>query len=187
MPRLTATLLMLSICILAASNAHAELGQQLNLGGQTLQLNGAGTRSKAFVQIYECGLYLKTPSRDSAAILDADELMAIRVRITSGFVGRSSLVASLEKGLVQSTGGKTSEIAKETELLKKTLSEEISKNDVYDFVHIPGKGLFIVKNGKVQGTIPGLAFKKALFGIWLSNSPVDQDLRQAMLSGPTRR
>ena len=29
--------------------------------------------------------------------------------------------------------------------------------------------------------LPGLDFKKALFGIWLSNDPVDEDLKDAML------
>lgn len=187
MRRLQYIFLALSIGFFAPLDVSAELGAELSVGGQKLQLNGAGTRSKTFVQIYESGLYLKQPSRDANAIVNGDELMAIRVRITSGFVSRSSLVASLQEGLVQSTGGKTQEIANETALFIRTLKDEVNKNDVYDFVHVPGKGLYIVKNGQVQGTIPGLAFKKALFGIWLSSAPVDKELRQAMLSGATKR
>jgi len=179
--------IMLFIGFAFTTTARAELGQQLTISGQTLQLNGSGTRSKTLIQIYESGLYLKAPNQNASEILEQDELMAIRIRITSGFVSRSSLVASLREGLVQSTGGQTDQIKSETEMFIQTLKEEVKKNDVYDFIHVPSKGLYIVKNGKVLGTIPGLAFKKALFGIWLSDSPIDHDLRQAMLSAPSVR
>ena len=177
----------LFLCLCVVSNAQAELGPQVKIGDHVLQLNGAGTRTKTFIQIYESGLYLLSPSKNAQSILEADELMAIRIRITSGFVSRASLVASLQEGLVQSTGGRADEIAKETELFTQTLKDEVKKNDVYDFVHVPSKGLYIVKNGTVLGIVPGMAFKKALFGIWLSNSPVDKELRQAMLQGKTAR
>ena len=180
-------LLILLSCLFCASNALAELSNQLNVGGQSLVLNGSGGRTKAFIQIYESGLYLMTPSRDSKTIIAADELMAIRIKITSGFVSRSSLVSSLKESLESSSGGNMAAIAKETNMFIDSLKEEVKKDDTYDFVHVPNKGLLILKNGSVKGTVPGLAFKKALFGVWLSDAPVDKDLRQAMLSGGLRR
>ncbi|MEM7474154.1 MAG: chalcone isomerase family protein, partial [Planctomycetota bacterium] len=139
-------------------------------------------RTKTFIQLYESGLYLTKQNRDAKAIIAADELMAIRVKITSGFVSRSALLKSLDEGLVKSTKGQVSKIKTEREQFVKTLREEVNKNDIYDFVHIPQKGLYILKNGKVQGSIAGLEFKKALFGIWLCDTPADQKLKQAMLS-----
>lgn len=187
MMRVQTLLFAIIISAMPASNASAELTQQLKIGGQTLHLNGSGTRTKAFVQIYESGLYLLSANRDAQAILAADELMAIRVQITSGFVSRDSLVASLEDGLHMSTGGMKDKIADETKMFVETLKDEVKKNDIYDFVHVPNKGLYILKNGKMQGMIPSLTFKKALFGIWLSDSPVDKSLRHAMLSGARQR
>ena len=113
--------------------------------------------------------------------------MAIRIRIKSSFVSRATLVSSLKEGLAQSTGGRADELSKEVELLIRSLRDEVKANDVYDFVYMPGTGLTVYKNGKIQDTIEGLAFKKAFFGIWLSDSPVDKDLRQAMLSGGSIR
>lgn len=187
MLKLRISLVALLIFVIASSNASAELTQQLTIGGQALQLNGSGKRTKTFVHIYESGLYLPTPSRDAKAILAADELMAIRIHIISGFVSRDSLVASLRDGLDKSTGGKTDEIANEAKMFVDSLKDQVKKNDIYDFVHVPKRGLYVLKNGTMQGVIPGLAFKKALFGIWLSESPVDEDLRQAMLSGTKLR
>ena len=40
---------------------------------------------------------------------------------------------------------------------------------------------FANKNGVKKGTIEGLDFKKALFGIWLGNKPADDDLKDGML------
>jgi hypothetical protein len=174
-------------CLVLVSQVRAELGPQLKIGDQVLRLNGAGTRTKTFVQIYESGLYLQNLTSDARAILDADELMAIRVRITSGFVSRASLVSSLQDGLAQATGGRADEFAAEIDQLQKILKEEVKRNDVYDFVYVPGQGLHILKNGKSQGAIEGLAFKRAFYGVWLSDAPVDKELRQAMLSGRSLR
>jgi len=180
-------LIMLLSYLFCASNASAELSSRLNVGDQSLLLNGSGGRTKAFIQIYESGLYLINPSRDSKTIVEADELMAIRVKITSGFVSRSSLVSSLKESLESSSGGNMAAIAKETAMFIDSLKDEVKKDDTYDFVHVPNKGLLILKNGSIKGTVPGMAFKKALFGVWLSDTPVDKDLRQAMLSGGARR
>lgn len=174
------------LCFAFVSTANAELGPQLKIGDQVLQLNGAGFRTKTFVQIYESGLYLPKPTTDAQSILAADEMMAIRVRITSGFVSRASLVSSLQEGLAKSANGRPDAFARETEQLQQLLKDDVKKNDVYDFVHVPSKGLCVLKNGNLQGVILGLEFKKALFGIWLSDSPVDKDLRQAMLSGKAK-
>lgn len=175
------------VIALSMGTVSAELPQQLKVEDQLLQLNGAGGRSKAFIQIYESGLYLRAPSKDARTIINADELMAIRVKITSSFVSRSSLISSLRASLDESKGGDRAAIAKSTELFIKTLSDDVNKNDVYDFLHVPNKGLYIMKNGSLKGTIPGIAFKQALFGIWLSDKPVDDNLRQAMLSGSAVR
>ena len=176
---LLAALMSLSVI----STVRAELGPQLTIGKQALQLNGAGVRTKTLVQIYESGLYLLKPTRDARLVMAADELMAIRVRITSGFVSRASLVSSLEEGLARSGRGNPDAFKKEIEQLQQILRDEVKKNDVYDFVYVPARGLNVLKNGKVQGVIPGLEFKQAFYGIWLSETPVDKGLRQAMLSG----
>lgn len=171
------------ICLSVVSTVHAELGSQLKIGKQELQLNGAGVRTKTLVQIYESGLYLLKPTKDARMVMAADELMAIRIRILSGFVSRASLVSSLREGLARAGKGNPDAFKKEIEQLELILREEVKKNDVYDFVYVPTKGLHVLKNGKVQGVIPGLEFKQAFYGIWLSETPVDSGLRQALLSG----
>lgn len=173
----------LSTLFIAASTLRAELPTRVNFGEQTLQLNGEGKRTKTFITVYESGLYLTQPSKNGAQVVSADEPMAIRIKITSGFVSRSSLIQSLYDSLKTSTGGRMDTIKAETQMLLKGLSDEVAKGDVYDFVHVPNSGLQVYKNSSLKTTIPGITFKKAMFGIWLSSAPVDQSLRQAMLAG----
>ncbi|GAB5402594.1 MAG: chalcone isomerase family protein [Aureliella sp.] len=187
MQRARVLILSLAAIAICGQALAADLPGELNISGHVLKLNGAGKRTKTFVTVYESGLYLRAPSRDARAVLAAEDLMAIRVKITSSFVSRSSLLASLEEGLKKATGGRADSIAKETKAFVDSLKGDVKKGDVYDFVYVPTKGIYVMKNEKVQGVVPGVAFKKALFGIWLSDSPVDKNLRQAMLSGSTVR
>ncbi len=57
--------------------------------------------------------------------------------------------------------------------------EKINKEDVYEFVYVPGAGTKISKNGKLKTTIQGIDFKKALFGIWLCAKPAQESLKDA--------
>lgn len=179
----------LIFCVVSgfALTQAAELGQQMKIGQTVLILNGAGSRSKTFIELYESGLYLERPSADAAAILAGNQPMAIRVQIRSSFVSKSALAASLNEGLEKSTGGDTTAIRQEIQKFHECLEEDVKKNDVFDFIYSPAKGLYVVKNGTVKGIVPGLPFKKALFGVWLSPNPVDASLKQAMLSAPSRR
>ena len=45
----------------------------------------------------------------------------------------------------------------------------------------PGKGVSVIRNGTVKVTVEGLDFKKALFGIWLSDDPIQDSLKEEML------
>jgi hypothetical protein len=165
----------------------ADWKPQLQVGETTLVLNGVGSRSKAFIGLYESGLYLQQPSKDAAAIVAADECMAVRVKITSRLVSRSSLVSSLQEGLEKSTKGNVEEIRAETAQFIELLGEELRIDDVIDFVYVPSKGLYVIKNGTAKGVVPNVKFKQALFGIWLSDNPADEALKRAMLQPSTLR
>ncbi len=142
------------------TNAYGDLNQELKVGQYVLKLNGQGTRSKAFIQVYESGLYLLTPTQSPKVILESDELMAIRIRITSGLISRDSLAESLQESLARSTGGNPDAIAKETQMLIEFLKDEVNKNDVFDFVYVPNQGLFVIKNGNRQASYLALRSRK---------------------------
>ena len=171
------------LSLFALNAAYAELPNAIEAGDEKLTLNGSGVRTKYLMQMYVAGLYLEQPSSDAAAIVAADAPMAIRLEITSGMVTEAKLVDSLNEGFHNATGGKPEPIRKEIDLFRKSLAGKIAKGDVLDLVYLPGHGVIVAKNGKKQGAIEGIEFKRALFGVWLSKDPADKDLERAMLLG----
>jgi hypothetical protein len=169
------------LSLFSSNVAYAELPKTLQAGDAKLTLNGSGARTKYLMEMYVAGLYLAKPSNEPAAIVVADAPMAIRLEITSGFVTEEKLAESLNEGFQNATNGKPEPIRKEIELFRKCLAGKIAKGDVLDLVYLPGQGVIVAKNGKQQGVVQGLAFKQALFGVWLCNNPADKDLKRAML------
>ncbi len=169
------------LLISPAGNLTADSPRTLKLGETRLQLNGTGFRKKTLMNMYEGALYLSQRSRDAAAIIAADQPMAIRIRIVSGFVSQSKMVAALNDGFQNSTGGQTDALQDEIDQFRSCFSDDISKNDVFVISYLPGSGIIVHKNGQQKAVIAGLEFKQAVFGIWLSDRPADANLKAAML------
>ncbi|MDX1929715.1 MAG: chalcone isomerase family protein [Pirellulaceae bacterium] len=184
---LSISAILIALSCICIGNAVAEDGLpgQMKVGEHRLVLNGAGVRTKAFLELYSAGLYLTQPSNNSATILAAEEPMVLRIKITSSFVSQSSLVDSLEDGFKNTTGGNTREIRKEIDQFRELFKGNITKGDVFDIIYIPNRGVLVNKNGKYVGdvgAVGGTKFKQALFGIWLSDKPADTALKQALLT-----
>ena len=180
--------LLLFVAVLSMNLATAQtkigsvtLPNSTNFGGEELVLNGGGIRKKAFFKLYSAGLYLTSKSNDANAIINADETMAIKMEITSKLVSSSRMKSAVNDGFEASMNGDTSSLSSEIEKFISFFNEEIVKKNVFDITYQKGKGAVIYKNGKELGVIPGMAFKKALFGIWLGSDPADDDLKEGML------
>ncbi|PPK51546.1 chalcone isomerase family protein [Marinobacter persicus] len=149
--------------------------------GKELKLMGAGTRSKWFMDLYVAGLYLTEESGKAKAILEADEPQRIALQITSGMITSERMTEAVLEGFETSTGGNTAPIQPDIDRFIGVFDEPIKEGDEFSLVYVPGKGVNVLKNGKYQDTIGDLAFKQALFGIWLAETPVDDDLKSELL------
>jgi Chalcone isomerase-like len=157
----------------------AKLGKDKKL----LDLNGAGVRNKYFMNVYVLGLYLTTKTSNASTIINADEPMAVRLRIISNLVTKEKMADAMRDGFNLSLGNQVSKHQKEIDACVNIFkSDEIKIGDTFDIYYTPGKGMSATKNGKVLNmNIPGLAFKKAVFGIWLGVEPVDDALKDGIL------
>lgn len=154
----------------------------MKAGDGTVSLNGGGVRKKLFFKLYVGGLYLSSKSSDANAIINADEAMAVKLQITSGMISSENMSEAITEGFENSTNGNTAPLKSKIDAFVNTFKKsEIVEGNVFDIVYVPGVGVESYKNGKLEGTIEGIDFKKALFGIWLGNKPADEDLKAAML------
>lgn len=162
-----------------------EIPRTIEFKGKTLSLNGVGQRSKFFTDLYVQALYLTRFSQDAKQILDSETEMAISLHITSGLISSKKLSKALAKGMEKSVGEegilKFSKELKELEYLLST--EETKAGDIFELTFNPlDESLWITKNTHYKGKIKGLEFKKAFYGIWLSDNPVDKGLKEDLLS-----
>lgn len=149
---------------------------------QTLKFNGGGIRKKVFFKVYTAGLYLPEKSKAAADIVNSDKPVAIQLTITSSVINSSNMSEAIQEGFKKSLKGNTVGLQAKIDAFIETFKKEnIKEGDVFELWYIPGQGVKSYKNGKYQNVVSGLDFKKALFGIWLSDTPVDDDLKTALL------
>ncbi|WP_097460276.1 chalcone isomerase family protein [Mangrovitalea sediminis] len=170
------------------SYAQARMVDDVNVpdtylaGNSQLILNGAGVRSKWFIDLYVGGLYLTKANQDAQAIIDADEPMAISMHIITSLISDSKMQSATMEGFENSTNNNIKPIKAEVDKFISLFKGDINKGDIFTIVYEPQKGIELYRNNKLLGTVGGgLAFKKAVFGIWLCDKPAQKDLKQEML------
>lgn len=161
--------------------AGVKVDAKMNLEGQSLVLNGAGTRVKMFMDMYVGALYLEKKSTNAAEVMNSKEGAAIKLNIVSGLITSEKMVSAINEGFENATGKKTAPLKAKIDKFKGFFKEEIKKGDVFIIINVPNEGVVVYKNGVKKGSIDGHDFKKALFGIWLCDKPADKDLKNEML------
>ena len=167
-------------------NAQKEISgvkvkSSLVVEGNDLTLNGAGLREKMWIDLYVGALYLPKKSTNAAEIMSSNDAQAIQLTIVSGMITSEKMISAVNEGFENATGGKTAPLKAKIDKFKSFFKEEIKKGDEFIIANVPSQGVVVFKNGVKKGSIDGADFKKALFGIWLSNKPADKDLKSGML------
>lgn len=157
------------------------LDNNISVMGNELSLNGAGLREKFWIDLYVGGLYTEARTKDAKMVINADKPMAMKLHIVSARVTKDKMVDAVEDGFENSTNGKQESMRAEIDQFKGFFNEEIVEGDIFTIAYVPNTGVVVMKNGKKKGSIAGLDFKKALFGIWLGNNPADKDVKKGML------
>lgn len=182
-------LLTLTLSSMFILDTHAQLTinnvtlpQKLKTSTGELDLNGGGVRKKAMFKVYVLGLYLNEKSKDGAAILKGNDEIAVRLQITSSVVNSSNMSEAIKEGFSKSMKGNTAPLQSKIDAFIGIFSKEaIKEGDVFILNYVPGTGVKSFKNGKLLATTEGEDFKKALFGIWLGDDPIDAALKKAIL------
>ena len=154
----------------------------MSVGEADLTLNGGGIRKKLIFKLYTAGLYVPIKTKDGNAVINSEEPVAIRLAITSSMINSDNMSEAILEGFDKSTNNNRTPIQEKIdELLNTFTKESIDVGNVFDITYVPGEGVKTYKDGDLKSTITGDAFRKALFGIWLSDNPVDSNLKKGLL------
>lgn len=181
-PFIFCTLLLSAVSVHAVSVDGIKLKDTIKLGESQLHLNGAGKRSKFFIDFYIAALYVCDKTEDALKIIEADELMMLQIHVISKLISSENLTKGTREGFTKSTNGNTQPIQSEIDDFLNAFKEPIKIGDVFEIVYHPEKGLVVIKNRHIAKQMPvTLEFKRALFGIWLSDKPAQASLKKNLL------
>jgi hypothetical protein len=158
-----------------------EVPESTTVSNKTLQLNGAGVRTKMFFDIYVGALYLPSKATTTAEALDMTGPKQVTMTFLYKEVDREKLVNGWDEGFQQNQPA--AEMTKLGERLQQfnELFVTAHKGDVFVFDFLAAGSTRVTLNGKLAGNIPGADFQKALLTVWLGEKPADKDLKKAML------
>ncbi len=178
---LAATMALITLPVAAENIANVDVAEQIQLQEQTYQLNGAGVRSKFFIDLYVGSLYLPQPQHQLEQVLAQPEAV-IRLNITSGLITADKMHDAVSEGFELATNQDTSAIDEQISAFMALFKDEIKQGDQFTFVTKKDHGVISYKNGQRQGEVSGEAFRQALVKIWLGDKPAQTSLKQAMLN-----
>lgn len=156
------------------------------VGGQQLQLNGAGVRTRVFFKVYAAALYVPQKANSAAVLLAQKGARRVVIGMLRN-VDADTFAGALNDGLKanlseQSLAGFKAQI--DTLNANMKAAGEAKKGDLIHFEFRPEVGTRIVVNGQPRGAaIPGEEFFEAVLRIWIGEKPVDADLKKGMLGG----
>jgi len=173
-----ASLLLLSQLAFGGSLAGVTMPDNVTVGGESLTLNGMGLREKYFIDIYVGGLYVKSKSTDGASIINAEEPKRIHMHFIYSSVPADKMNETWDGGFAGNGGGDAAKVGK-----LKSWMTDLTTGDEIILDYVPGKGTTVSVKGVEKGTIEGSDFMKALFSVYLGDSPPTSKLKRGMLGG----
>ena len=162
-------LLLTPVPVSAAEESGVVLPDTMDLGGQSLVLNGLGLRQKFVFDVYVGGLYLPAANSDADAVLGADEPRYMVMHFLRD-VDAESINDAWFEGLEDNTPGFSQELFGQFESLAKWM-EDVPDQGVLTFAYVPGQGTTVTVLGTDKGVLPGKAFADALLACWIGPEP----------------
>lgn len=178
----------LLILALMAGTAAAAWGGELagvtmpdtvQVGDESLVLNGMGLRKKAVIKVYVAGLYLPQKMSDAQGILAADTTRRTVMDFRFG-VGAGKMCDAWKEGLDKNTASSSADLEAQFDTLCE-YQVDMDKGDQMIYTYVPGKGTEVEIRGDVKGTIEGKAFADALFACWIGPEPPGEAFKQGLL------
>lgn len=154
------------------------------LGGQSLVMNGKGTRFRAVFSVYELALYLPQKTSDPKQVLSMPGPKQARF-VALRDIPADQFGLSLVSGMRQNV-----DPAHEVEVLTYmndviqvfSTAPTIKSGQTFRVDYVPGQGTRFFLNGQQKGpTVASPRFAAAVFSIWMGPRPVDDRLKEALL------
>ena len=177
--------LLILLFTLTFSPAHAIEIQgvtpvpQVQVSGQTLQLNGAGLRTFTLlmipIKIYVAAFYTPGPLRTAEAVMNSGGPMQFDFTFLRA-VGQADVTKAWSSQFAQSASYTYPGYASDRDAFI-AMFGPLSGGGV----ELVGTNTIVIDQGVIKGTIPGRDFQKAFLSLWFGSKAVSPDLKTALL------
>ncbi len=164
----------------ACELADVTLPDSIQLGGQTLKLNGMGLREMLFIDIYVGGMYLPSFTASDTEAITADVPKRMVMHFIFHEVTREQMIDTFREGLENNPEAKS--MGERAERLYAVM-ETCNAGDQVLLDYVPGQGLAIYLKGELKDTIPGADFMQAVWMLFIGPVPPSKKLKRGLLGG----
>ncbi len=168
----------------AAEVGGLQFEDQVQVGGHTLVLNGAGVRTRVVLKVYALGLYLPTRASSAPEVLASTGARRFSLGLLRELTGEELGQAFLVGVRANSQPAERARFADQLAKLGEHFAAA-PNGKRGDFIHVdwlPDAGTVITVNGRVLGApLKELGFYNMLLKIWLGDQPVDPALKAHLL------
>ncbi len=164
----------------------AKFEDTLQVGNQSLVLNGAGVRVKIIVDVYAAGLYLPAKVKSEAKAINTAGAKSMQIVLLRELTGEKFAEAMIDGFKANNTDADVAKFQPKLDQLRNLMLTfgTVKEGTTIHMTSVPGAGLRVLVNGQQKGTEnTGDDFYQAMLKIWLGAKPVDSDLKSALLGG----
>lgn len=163
----------------AAEIAGVTLPTTVEVGGQTLKLNGTALLKKLVFRVYVVALYLPERVHEAEAVVTPDVRKALVVEFLRP-VSREALAGPLAQDFARNGGEKakraTVQIAKLLAVVK-----DMKRGDRLTFTYEPGKGSTITMTDGTTASFEGKDFADSFLLIYVGPKPPKEEMKRRLL------
>lgn len=154
------------------------------VGNESLSLNGQGIRSKDILDAYALALYVKKKDHTAEGLLAQAGPKSLQIVVLRDLRADTIAIAMVRGFKKNNSDAVLGAYQSQLEEMRATLAAlgNLNKGMVVRIDFDPSKGASVWMNGTKKGNdIAGEAFYAAFLKVWLGDTPVDAELKKALL------
>lgn len=179
---LAAILLLAAVSPPVREVGGVSVPEQLQWEGRAFTLNGAGLRTKFFVDVYVCALYLEARQAEPEAILGADAPWMLTL-VFLREVDHETILESFREAFERNSPGQSERLRPGLVRLHDEVMSDlvVRRGQRLTFAYVPGSGSTLVVPDGRSSRVAGKEFGDALLRTFIGEKPSDPRLKAALL------
>lgn len=157
-----------------------RLPESRTIEGKELTLNGAGLRTKV-VKLYVGALYLEEPSKNADEVIGSDQVKRFELHVLRD-LSKEQVADTIRDGFEKNSQADMGKLKSRLDKLVNAIPA-VKRGEIMSVTYVPGKGTTVEGPNNPPVTLEGEDFQRAMFSIWLGETPAQQSLKRELLQG----